>query len=174
MSTRNVLRALAAFGVIGFTSCGAERQASGDASADSPREVPVDIRAEEQAIRAQEQRWRDVMAKRDTAAIGRFYAADGIYAPQGSAAYRGRRAVVDRWAGEFAAGFVLERSPIRIVVAKSGDVATEVGTYTVRLTADGKPRQAGGTYMTAWQKVGDEWQIASYMWNRDAVDPPSI
>ena len=127
---------------------------------------PTDAEA---AIRAQETRWREVLAKRDTAAIGSFYTADGIYAPDNApTALHGRDSVSARWAQEFGLPeFQLERTPTRIDVASSGDLAQEVGTYVVRLLRDGKRYEGRGNYMTAWRKDGAEWRIAAYMWNAD-------
>ena len=122
---------------------------------------------DEQIIRDAEFRWRKTLTSRDTASIGSFYTEDAVYAPQGSPAYRGRDSVSGRWSLEFRSpAFQLERTPLRIEVAKSGDLAHEVGTYQVRFRDQGQVRQGGGTYMTAWRKEGGEWRIASYMWNR--------
>src|SRR3954454_3525699 len=87
--------------------------------------------AEEAAIRAQETRWRAVIARKDTAAIGSFYTEDGIYLPTFRPVSRGRDAVAAMWAThEFTLDSLkLERTPIRIEVARSGDVATEVGSW---------------------------------------------
>jgi ketosteroid isomerase-like protein len=123
---------------------------------------------DEKAIRDAESRWRKILASHDTALIRTFYTEDGIYAPQGSPAYRGRDSVSRRWAGEFLSpGFELERTPMRIEVAKSGDLANETGTYLVHYLDKGKRMEARGTYMTAWRKLDGGWKIASYMWNRN-------
>jgi ketosteroid isomerase-like protein len=124
--------------------------------------------SDEQAIREAESRWRKILTQRDTAAIDGFYAEDAVYAPQGSPAFRGRDSVSRRWSREFRIpGFQLERTPLRIEAAKSGDLANEVGTYLVRFRDKGQMRQGGGTYMTGWRKEGGEWKIVSYMWNRN-------
>ena len=142
-------------------------QPGADASA-SPDENSTGQQSDEQTIRDAESRWRKSLIARDTAAIATFYTEDAIYAPQGYPAYRGRDSVSGRWSQEFRSpGFQLERTPLRIEVAKSGDLANEVGTYRVRFREGAKLRKGGGTYMTAWRKSGGEWKIASYMWNRN-------
>ena len=129
---------------------------------------PADRQQDEQMIRAAETRWRKSLTARDTAAIATFYTEDAIYAPDESPPYRGRDSVSGRWSGEFRIPeFQLERTPIRIEVAGSGDLANEVGTYLVHFRDKGRLQEARGTYMTAWRKAGGEWKIASYMWNRD-------
>jgi ketosteroid isomerase-like protein len=132
-------------------------------------DAKVDKQAEEQAIRGMEKRWRDALAAKDSAAIGRFYAGDAYYLPQNSDGYQGPDKIRDRWAGEFTGGkFVLERNPKKIEVADAGDMAYEVGTYTVSWD---KPRQhqngqGAGNYVTVWKKDNGEWKTVAYIWNR--------
>ena len=75
--------------------------------------------ADEAAIRAEETRWREVIARKDTAAIGSFYTQDGIYAPAFRPMVRGRDAVAAMWAThDFTLDSLrLERTPSRIDVA---------------------------------------------------------
>jgi ketosteroid isomerase-like protein len=124
--------------------------------------------ADEAAIRAEETRWREVIARRDTAAIGSFYTQDGIYVPTFRPMVRGRDAVAAMWAThEFTLDSLrLERTPIRIDVARSGDVATEVGTWVFHGVAPQRERVDGvGAYVTTWRKEGGAWKISAYIWN---------
>lgn len=134
---------------------------------------------EEAAIRAQEARWRDVIARKDTAAIGSFYTEDGIYLPTFRPVSRGRDAVATMWAThEFTLDSLkLERTPIRIEVARSGDVATEVGSWVFHGVAPDRRLDGAGSYLTTWRKDGGVWKISAYMWNlpegtspRDSTD----
>jgi ketosteroid isomerase-like protein len=120
-----------------------------------------------QAIRAMETRWRDVVARKDTAAIKTFYTKDAIYLPQDRPPGKGRDAVAKMWAtGEFSLeGMRLERTPSRIDVARSGDLANEVGTWIFRAKRKGIPMQGNGNYVTTWRKEGADWKISAYMWN---------
>jgi ketosteroid isomerase-like protein len=120
-----------------------------------------------QAIRAAETRWRDVVVRKDTAAIKTFYTKDAIYLPQDRPPGKGRDAVAKMWAtGEFALeGMRLERTPTRIEVARSGDVANEVGTWTLSAKRKGIPLEGRGNYVTNWRKEGADWKVSAYMWN---------
>src|SRR4029450_9764535 len=72
----------------------------------------VDKQAEEQKIRGLEQRWREALQAKDSAAVGRFYAQGGLYLPQGSNGYEGPESIKSRWAGEFGGRkFDLTREP---------------------------------------------------------------
>ncbi len=154
--------------LLGVTACGRPGASAGGGEAADQATAKAGAEA---AIRAQETRWRQAIANKDTAAIKSFYTADGIYAPDNApAALHGSDSVSARWAREFGLpDFHLERTPTRIEVASSGELAQEVGTYVVRLLRDEKPYEGHGNYMTAWRKDGGEWRIASYMWNADAA-----
>jgi ketosteroid isomerase-like protein len=146
---------------------GACRPSPDRTSAAATADVP-DLASEEQAIRDAEQRWREMMRRKDTAAIGGFYTEDAVYAPEDRPPARGRDAVAAMWAtNELTLGDVmLERTPTRIDVARSGDVATEVGTWVFRGTRpDDKRVEGRGNYLTAWRKEGGEWKTSAYLWN---------
>ena len=152
---------------------GACRSASEQASPPAAHELPnpvsgADLAAGERAIRDMEVRWREMMRRKDTAAIGGFYTEDAVYAPEDRPPARGRDAVAAMWAThELALGDVmLERTPTRIDMARSGDVATEVGTWVFRGTRpDDKRFEGRGNYLTAWRKEGGEWKTSAYLWN---------
>jgi uncharacterized protein (TIGR02246 family) len=142
----------------------AERSATGSESA-----AHVDKAAEEQKIRGLEQRWRQALSTKDSAAIGAFYAEDGFYLPQGSDGYQGPEKIRARWTMEFIGGkFELQREPTKIDVADAGDMAYEVGRYKVSWDKPSKHQkgQGSGNYVTVWVKHNGEWKTAAYIWNR--------
>jgi ketosteroid isomerase-like protein len=64
------------------------------------------------------------------------------------------------------ADVMLERTPARIDVARSGDIATEVGTWVFRGTRADETRIEGrGNYLTAWRKEAGRWKTSAYIWN---------
>jgi ketosteroid isomerase-like protein len=156
-----------------FTGCRAARVGGAANATDSSRSAPVlvDPRSDEKAIRAVEARWREVIARKDTGAIASFYTADAIYAPQDRPAARGRDAVAAMWAThEFTLDSLsLERTPIRIEVARSGDVATEVGTWVFHGIRGKKRIDGHGIYAFAWRKDAGQWKASTYIWNTGAA-----
>jgi ketosteroid isomerase-like protein len=148
-------------------TCKPNGRAVNDAAGGAGDSAAPGQQAAVQAIRAMETRWRDVVARKDTAAIKTFYTRDAIYLPQDRPPAKGRDAVAKMWAtGEFTLeGMRLERTPTRIEVAKAGDVANEIGTWTLRAKRKGIPMEGQGNYVTAWRKEGADWKIAAYMWN---------
>jgi ketosteroid isomerase-like protein len=147
---------------------GQPSRAAADTSQARDAAAASDLAAEERAIRDAESRWREVMRRKDTAAIGSFYTEDAIYAPEDRPPAEGRDAVAAMWSTfEFALDSVmLERTPLRIDVAASGDVATEVGTWVFRGTRRNEERVEGrGNYLTAWRKEAGDWKASAYLWN---------
>ena len=55
----------------------------------------------------------------------------------------------------------------KIDIAASGDLATDVGTYTFSGTTDQGPVNDRGKYMVKFRKVGADWKIASDIFNSD-------
>jgi len=156
---------LAAAMLCALGACSSPRAPAGR---DATASHTVDKEAEVRAIRAQEQRWREALTSRDSAAIGKFYTETGFYLPQQSNGYEGPGAVSARWMGERKGGLTeLEREPKRIEVSDAGDMAYEVGTYDVKFSSKERgPGEASGNYVTVWKKVGGEWKTAAYIWNR--------
>lgn len=131
----------------------------------------VDKQGEEQKIRGLEQHWREALAAKDSAAVGRFYTEGGFYLPQGSNGYNGPDRIRSRWAREFSGReFDLEREPRKVEVADAGDMAYEVGTYKVSWDKPQKG-QGAGNYVTVWKKENGEWKTAAYIWNRGEERP---
>src|SRR3989442_15817158 len=91
---------------LAIAACGSPRDTTPvhDTTAAAATAIKVDRSAEEQKIRSLEQRWRQSLAAKDSAAVGGFYAQDGFYLPQGSNGYEGPEKIRSRWAGEFTGG----------------------------------------------------------------------
>lgn len=154
---------------LGIAACGRPRETTPADTTPAATATQVDRSAEEQKIRSLEQRWRQSLAAKDSAAVGGFYAQDGFYLPQGSNGYEGPEKIRSRWAGEFTGGkFELEREPKKIEVAEAGDMAYEVGTYKVSwdMPREKRKGQGAGNYVTVWKKENGEWKTAAYIWNR--------
>jgi ketosteroid isomerase-like protein len=74
------------------------------------------------------------------------------------------------WAGLMGMpGFSLSFSPTKIDVAKSGDLAYDVGTFELKLNdANGSPTTMMGKYVVVWKKQADgHWKAAADIFNPD-------
>jgi hypothetical protein len=50
--------------------------------------------------------------------------------------------------------------PSRVVVASSGDIAYDYGTFRTTWTEAQQPQEVGGYYLRTWNKVDGQWRIA--------------
>ncbi len=99
-----------------------------------------------------------------------FYADDGAFLPPGAPIAEGRQAIAAAW-GRFykLANFELTFAPTRITIAQSGDVAFEVGTYSLAFDGDQGRVQDKGKYVVAWKKAGGAWKAAADIFNSDGA-----
>jgi uncharacterized protein (TIGR02246 family) len=142
---------------------------AGAACATTPR---VDVASEEAAIRAINRRMEQAVASKNADEVARLYATDASFMAPNMPASRGQAAIRSTWA-EFLKlpNVSLRLAPTRIDVAGSGELATDVGTYTFSYTGDQGPVNDRGKYMVKFRKVGTEWKIESDIFNSDLPMP---
>lgn len=127
----------------------------------------VDTAAEEQAIRAKETAWMAAYNKHDAAALAGQYEDEGSLASAGTAIMTdaaSRRAFLYGFAADPA--LKVEFASDRIIVAKSGDLASSRGHYRFTYTdpATKKPKSESGTYVTVYRKGADgSWKAVEDM-----------
>ncbi len=132
----------------------------------------VDRSAEEQAIRDLDEKWLGAIARGDAAAVANIYTADGAFMAPNAPAANGRKAVEAAWKGLMGLpALSLKFRATRIDVAASGDLATDIGTYT--LGFDGKSGRVtdDGKYVVVWQKIDGRWQVLADIFNSDRAAP---
>jgi ketosteroid isomerase-like protein/quercetin dioxygenase-like cupin family protein len=115
------------------------------------------------------------VASKNVDAIARLYATDAVFMMPNAPAARGQAAVRAAWAEALTmTSPSLTLTPTRIDVAASGDLATDVGTYTFAFTGDQGRVTDRGKYMVQFRKVGTEWKISNDIFNSDlpAQAPP--
>lgn len=127
----------------------------------------VDVASEEAAIRAVNRRMEQAVASRNADAIAQLYATDAVFMIPNAPAARGQAGIRSAWAEFLTPNVSLSLSPTRIDVASSGELATDVGTYTFSFTGDQGPVTDRGKYMVQFRKVGTEWKIAHDIFNSD-------
>src|SRR5712691_10210552 len=94
------------------------------------RSTPTDLRAEEQAIRALDEKWVASIAARDLDKTVSMYASDGVLLPPNSPPAQGPEAIRKFWDDHLKApGLSLTFAPTAIHFSPDGQVAWDVGTY---------------------------------------------
>lgn len=124
--------------------------------------VAVNPATEEEAIRARSAAMNRAVTAKDADAVAAFHVPSATAMMPNTPVMTGVDAIREGWRGTVALpNLSLNWQPARITVARSGDIATELGGYTMSFdTPQGRVNDAG-SYTTVWQKVNGEWLIAS-------------
>ena len=138
------------------------------ASVPAVAQQAVDRAAEEEKIRELDRRWVEAVQAGDFEAAGKFYAEDGLIMPPGAAQGAGTKAAAEFWKAisELPNGS-MDFGPTRIEVAESGDMAYEVGTWTLGFDGDQGRVEDEGKYVVVWTKQDGEWRVAADIFNSD-------
>ena len=141
-----------------------EKPANNTAEANSA--VAVDTGADEQAIRANVDRWHQLLKAKDAAGIAQLYVEDGALMPPNAPIGKGRAAIQQTWAAMMGTpGFDLTINPEQIVISSSGDMALDRGTYTLTVAPAGTTQTDTGKYVVVWRKIGGDWKAVADIFN---------
>ena len=122
--------------------------------------------AESRAVRDLSARWLRAVATRDAERVASFYADDGAFLVPNVPLARGRDAVRAVWAQLLAApNLELAWVPSSVEVARSGDVAWEMGSYRMGMDGPVGRIEDDGKYVVVWRKTGAEWHVAADIFN---------
>ena len=129
-------------------------------------EPTVDVAAEEEALHALADRYENAFAAKDVEALSAMWTDDAVWIRHDGTEVSGGQALRDAYTQQFAATGTqtFQVDPVETVVAESGDVAYERGTYTVRsTTADGTPIEETYRYLVTFRKEDGDWKLAYAM-----------
>jgi ketosteroid isomerase-like protein len=130
---------------------------------------PTDRSADEAAIRKIDVAWSHAAETKDLDGAVAPYAADGSVLPFNVPIATGAVAIRQVWSSLMSKpGFHLSFAPTKIVIAGSGDMAWEVGTFELKLNdAQGNAITMPGKYVVTWKKLGGTWKVAADIFNTD-------
>jgi uncharacterized protein (TIGR02246 family) len=139
-------------GALGFAAC--------SSTPTTPTAAPaaVDTRAaDEAAIRSADAAWTKAAESKDIAGTTAVYADNAVLMAPGGPIATGKDAITKGWTGMMAdKNFALSFGPTKIEVAKSGDLAYELGDYSLTLSdKKGKAQTSKGKYVVVWGKQAD-------------------
>lgn len=141
---------------------------SGNNMAEGNAAAATDAGADQRAIRAQVDRWLQLVKAKDAAGIAALYVEDGTVMPPNAPIGKGHAAIQQTWASMMATpGFDLTFVPDQIIVSSSGDMALDRGTYRLAIAPNGTAQSDTGKYVVVWRKVGGEWKAAADIFNSD-------
>ena len=134
---------------------------------------PPDTRAADEAvIRAAVKEWSAAAQAKDAESFARVYAEDAVLMLENAPDMRGMAAIREGIGGLMQdPNFDLSFEADNVVVARSGDLAYETGTYSLTMSdPEERPATQKGHYVVVWQKQTDgEWKVVL---DAPVSDPP--
>ena len=125
---------------------------------------------DEQTIRDMDAEWSRAAESKDAAKFASFYSETGSVMPFNAPIATGKTKVQEVWTQLMAKpGFSLRFAPTLIEVAKSRDMAYDIGTFELKLNdAQGAPMTIPGKYVVVWKKQkGGSWKAEADIFNTD-------
>lgn len=119
--------------------------------------------AQKAEIDSNNAKWIELFNKGDFSGIASLYSIDAIAFPPGSAMVKGRTAIEAMW--KSMAEQVTDPKLTTVDVKPLGSsAAREIGTFVLK-TKGSAPQEVTGKYVVVWEKVGDDWKLATDIWN---------
>src|SRR5919197_4202059 len=125
---------------------------------------------DEDVIKKLDADWSAAAQSKDVDKTVSFYAEDGSVLPTHAPIATGKAQVREVWAHLLSLpGVKLSFAPTKIDVAKSKDMAYDVGTYELTMNDDkGNPGTEIGKYVVVWKKQADkQWKVVADIFNPD-------
>jgi ketosteroid isomerase-like protein len=125
---------------------------------------------DEDTIRDIDVEWSTAAENKDAAKFASFYSETGSVMPFNTPIATGRAKAQALWAQLMSKpGFHLRFAPMQVEVAKSKDMAYDIGTFELKLNdAQGSVMTIPGKYMVIWKKQkGGDWKAEADIFNTD-------
>lgn len=125
---------------------------------------------DEEAIRKLDAAWSAAVQSKDVEKSVSVYAEDAVFLPSGAPIATGKAQIRDTWSHLLALpGVDLTFAPTKIELAKSRDMAYDVGTYQLKVNdPQGNPTTQIGKYVVVWKKQPDkQWKAVADIFNPD-------
>jgi uncharacterized protein (TIGR02246 family) len=128
-----------------------------------PAAAPVDLAAEEQAVRAVSMQWLELQRARDMAAIAALFTDDGKLFREHNEPAVGPAAIEAYLTRDQAENpnSVANWTTDRVEVAATADLAVEYGTWSDTGLGPNGTEQDQGRYVTVYRKVNGAWKVAA-------------
>ena len=121
--------------------------------------------AQKAEIEAVNAKWIEFFNKGDFAGVASLYTTDATAFPPGSAMVQGGSAIGAMW--KSMAEKVGDPKLTTLDVKSLGpSAAREIGTFSLKTKAP-SPQEVTGKYVVVWEKVGNDWKLASDIWNEN-------
>ncbi len=132
--------------------------------------VPDSRDVDMEAIRQADLAWSAAQASDGLDGTMSFYLDDAILLPPNRPMAIGKEAIREASAPIALPGFSVTWQPMKIGVARSGDIGYAIGTFEGTCVASaGNPMPVKGKYVEIWNKQADgSWKVAADMFSSDS------
>jgi uncharacterized protein (TIGR02246 family) len=128
----------------------------------------ADQTTEAQAIRGRIRDWVAAVQRRDAPAIAEFYTREGRFLCPNAPIAVGREAVAAMWGKLLGlANVSLSFGPDLVEVAQSGELAYDLGRYSLSFDGSSGRVEDRGKYVVVWKKEDGAWKAAADILNSD-------
>ncbi len=142
-------------------------------NAESENSTRATAAEHEQAIQKTNEKWLALIRDHNAAAVSQLYTSDGAMMAPGAPIAQGQPALEKAWGGLMTTpGFALTFKADQIVVASSGDMALDRGTYLLTLAGSDGPTKDIGKYVVVWRNIDGQWKVAADIFNSDGAANP--
>jgi uncharacterized protein (TIGR02246 family) len=131
--------------------------------------------ADEAAIKDINKKWHELIVAKDAKAIAGLYAEDGQMLPPNAPKSVGRAALEQGWNGFMQIpGMKLTFETEKVTIAKSGELAVEIGTYKITTGEGSAQTTETGKSVVTWHKRDGKWQVLTDMMSSDTPPPAPV
>lgn len=138
--------------------------------------APPDTRAaDEAAIRDADAQWAKTAEANDLEGTVAYYVEDASLLPPNAPIANGKQAIRAIWASLLGPGTTISWQASKVEVARSGDMASIVGTYQLTMKdPQGNPVNDKGKFVEVWKKQADgKWKVVADIFNSDLPATPA-
>ena len=126
--------------------------------------LPCSAKAQDKStIQGLNDRFAAAFNSGDAAAVAAHYTEDATVLPPGNELVQGRSAIQAFWKGA-----IEQLGEIRLTAIDvrplGSSAAREIGTFALKTKAQ-PPQEISGKYVVVWEKVGNDWKLATDIWN---------
>jgi len=129
----------------------------------------IDKTDEVSAVRQRYADWVAAEKRRDLEASMSFLAPEAIIQGEGAPAIRGADAARGVWKEFFAIPYsdIVDVEPRTVVVARSGDLAYDVGSWRLIVPGNNGVTEERGKSTIIWQRLHDQWKVTAIAFSMD-------
>jgi ketosteroid isomerase-like protein len=128
----------------------------------------IDLTLVRKAVEEANRIFVDASLRGDSAAVGAILTDDTLLLPPGGRIIQGKKATEEYWRATWGQLKILDFRITTLSLHEEGDLAYEVGGYTLKFQVQGKEGVDEGKYVAVWKQSTDKaWKKLIDIWNSD-------